>query len=264
MRGKKSSCTIEWKTPTGQRKEKELFINYEKQPIIVERQVTLVRDQSRAERRPSKMARKQGVRVGMKLLKADGIDFGDWRGKEQMPDEFKEEDLGWKPGPIPGKAALKFKGPKPGPVGFDDDASATEIIQKLLSDEMLQVVCELAAEHSKLYREERGLATKKALRKDDVERSVNPKKLTPAHVRIWLAVKMRGAQLARDVPINDLFDVRSEHYDPQVHYMITKKQYWWWCRHASFGDINPNAPKWGEEGYDRYQKKAAKVHGPRQ
>lgn len=104
------------------------FINYNKCPVIIDRVVEEFEGRKQ-EQRPHKQARKNGDKHVRGSLIADGHSgFNNPATNVQMPDETREEDLGWMPGPVPGGRPLPtFTGATPGPVdpALTSDSGAT-------------------------------------------------------------------------------------------------------------------------------------------
>ena len=117
VKAKRSSYTADVPTGTaGKTRAVTYYINYEKCPIIVEREVEEF-EGAKQEQRPHKQARRGDSRRVRDALIADGhTGFDNPATAVQMPDETREEDIGWKPGPVPGRRRLPtFSGPRQGP-----------------------------------------------------------------------------------------------------------------------------------------------------
>ena len=138
-------------------------------PVFMEHGVNKS-DKRRASQRPSKIAKDLGhksVRSCPDLIPS-GFDGNDdsWVGSEDMPDEAKEEDIGWLPGPIkrdlpPFDLGTDSNGVaiKPGPANplLTNESGPEDIMERLLTDDLCDDVSSyLCARTSQLTVSKRG------------------------------------------------------------------------------------------------------------
>ena len=123
-------------------------------PKFIERNLAMV-DGHRYERRPSAIARKEGERYAGDVHICDGFEGSteDWGTSESMPDENREEDVGWNPGAIE-KPLPTFNGPKPGPTdpSLGPNTSEVDIMKGQLTPRFKAKVCEYTRMHAEEYR----------------------------------------------------------------------------------------------------------------
>ena len=83
------------------------------------------------------------------------------------------------------------------------------------------------------------------------------KQLTSDVFDLWLAAKLRVAQLKPEIPYKMLWDPSSSLFDAHLAEAMTVKQFKWLNRHASFADYGnaANAAEPGEEAYDTHRKR---------
>ena len=122
-------------------KDVETFRPHCAQPILHGRELELI-EGKRCDRRPSQQARKQGKRRITECEWADGFRMdGGWsEDDEQMPDEYAEEDCGWRAGPVV-RENPTFKGPTPGPTNTDLnwESSYTDVMDELITPEFVGI-----------------------------------------------------------------------------------------------------------------------------
>lgn len=159
----------------------------------------------------------------------------DWEADEEMPVEAKEEDEGWLPGPAQ-RQLSPFLGPKPGPRDptLGSNSSVTDFLDTQLSKEFIDKVVEYTHVHCEQWREQHlewGTdAREKIFRKPR-------KSFSAAEFRLWLACRLRVAQLKPEIAAYALWDSSSSLFDVQVFSAMTYNQYQWVNRHVSFADI---------------------------
>ncbi|KAL1499676.1 hypothetical protein AB1Y20_011873 [Prymnesium parvum] len=128
------------KTTTRQRLQRVVVAQ---QPRYVERNLSLVQG-ARHTRRPSSMARKSGKRRSSDVMKADEFagNRESWATSEQMPEEAKDEDGGWRAGPIV-RELPAFNGPTPGPTNenLKHDSPEVEFMKEFFTTEF-KVKCQ--------------------------------------------------------------------------------------------------------------------------
>ena len=171
------SYTFTWSEGSSQ-KTKEMWIVDAPAP----REYPRVVKQNAAARdslRPSKLAATAKVRHVRDHLVADGIE-GDWdEPEERMPDEDKEEDTGWRPGPIERDLpTFSDLAPTPGPTCPDltSESPASQVVERFLPDRLCEALLKNAKAHCVWYRTKHGLNGRN-VKKDYVERSVHPIRL---------------------------------------------------------------------------------------
>ena len=106
------------------------------QPTFMNKNVTVV-EGARYERRPSYIAKQSGKRTITEVTWPDPIVMGEWEEEDEfMPPEKREEDTGWKPGPIE-RALPPFTGPTPGPSdpSINADSTPREIMLHQITEE---------------------------------------------------------------------------------------------------------------------------------
>eukprot|EP00966_Prymnesium_polylepis_P263312 6082005-Prymnesium_polylepis.1 len=88
-------------------------------------------------------------------------------------------------------------------------------------------------EHCFAYRRKYPAAVKR-----NIEASMKHfyRKLKAAHFDLWIAVRLRVAQLKPEVPCDALWDPDDSLFDAEVFGALTFFQYQWLNRHASFAD----------------------------
>jgi hypothetical protein len=148
LKAKKPSYTIEYTTEGGKKTPKEIWFAAGKMPIFMDRGVSKS-DKARASQRPSKMAKDLGFKSVRECpdLQPGGFDGNDdnWAGTDMMPDEAREEDVGWRPGPIKRDIPafdLGIDGNgdaiKPGPADplLTSESGPEDIMERLLTDDL--------------------------------------------------------------------------------------------------------------------------------
>ena len=156
VRKKEASYTFSY--PAGKDKklkEKTMYINYSMCPPIVARQVAEF-DGAKQEQRPHRQARAGGQRTIREAHVADRHTAFDTPAAAavQMPDECRSEDVGWKPGPVPGCRPLpKFTGPEPGCAfpGLTCASSAVDIMAHLLTDTICGLIVNGMQGHAHIW-----------------------------------------------------------------------------------------------------------------
>ena len=82
-------------------------------------------------------------------------------------------------------------------------------------------------------------------------------RLKVEHFDLWLAIKLRVAQLKPEVPAYSLWDRFDSLFDAQVFAACTFNQFQWLNRHTSFADYGnaANQMQRGDTGFDRHRKR---------
>lgn len=222
-----------------------------KQPSIMGRHLTLV-EGARHARRPSKIARRAHHFNGTEIAWADQAAPPDgWTEDDSMPCEARAEDCGWRPGPAK-RDVPKFKGMPPGPT--DETLSSASHITKFLDSQLTQEfkvkVVGYTIEHCLAFRKAHPDVANKAIEKSMANCT---KAFNVAVFDIWLACRMRAAQLKPEVPARMLWERDSSLFDVQVFNAITFNKYQWINRHVSFADVtqdDEDSDDDAEEGED--------------
>lgn len=205
------------------------------QPCIMGRNLTLI-DGPRHARRPSNIARSQGMFNGPDVGWPDSYEQPDtWATDLRMPQEAKEADLGWKPGPVV-RALPTFKGPTPGPTdtSLDSSSSVLRFFNTQITEEFVNKVVDYTVIHCQQWR-----AMHTDWRKDVREVSVKkPKQHFKAdEFYLWLACRLCIAQMKPELNAYHLWDRHSSLFDVVVFSAMTYNQFQWINRHLSFADI---------------------------
>ena len=120
----------------------------------MERKVKII-EGARHARRPSSRVKSEGLQYAADKFKGDEFvgNRDDWAITTKMPDERAQEDIGWKPGPIP-KELPVFNGPARGPTDspFDDKTTATAIMDTQITPRFKAKVREHSKQHVLNYR----------------------------------------------------------------------------------------------------------------
>lgn len=230
---KREPLQIAMRGPTG--KDIVIFRPGRKQPSIMSRNLQLLQG-SRNARRPGKLARLHNAFSIAQVAWADEYEQPDtWEEAEDMPDENRIEDCNWEPGPVQRKPP-KFHGRTPGP----SDASITHaspvsaFLNTQLTRAIVQKIVQYTIEHCEQWR-----SAHPDWRKNCIECSVKRprKQFTVNQVHLWLAARLRLAQLKPEIPAYSLWDKSSSLFDVQVFAAMTFNQFQWINRHASFADV---------------------------
>lgn len=210
-----------------------------RQPSIIGRNLELL-EGSRHSRRPSKLARAVSCFNATEVGWADEYTPPDgWEESEEMPVEAKPEDESWLPGPIK-RPLPKFTGPQPGPT--DASLSPASSVLHFLGTQITQEFAELVVKYTILHCEQwRG--NNPSWRTDSREKVMKKprKQFTSSEFKLWLACRLRIAQLQPDIPSYCLWNRHSSLFDVQVFNCMTFNQYEWINRHISFADVVPLA-----------------------
>ena len=176
-------------------------------------------DAERWARRPSALVKVAGKRYATEHLVADEYEGcrDDFSLEDPMPDENMEEDVGWHPGPID-RCIPPFAGPKPGPAvpGLDAESPARELMRHLLTPEFKYLVCKHTYHHVVAWRKARGDRSwgKIECAFDNGDLSwlgYDPETGEYDQPRfenifdIWLAAKLKVAQLKPEIPASALW-----------------------------------------------------------
>lgn len=228
-----SAIVKRMKNDEGKIVEKVVFLPNERMPSIIGRVLRSV-EGHRYARRPSYIAKKQGFRDITKVAWADEYDQpSTWAESEPMPEENAMADCRWQPGPAQ-RALPAFKGPKPGPKdpSLTKDSPPAAFLDTQLTLDFKQKMVQYTKEHCKRWR----LEHKDTWRKDNVECSMRKYKsqMTTHAFDLWLACKVRVAQLKPEISANSLWSQKSSLFDPQVFAAMSIHQYLWLNRHCSF------------------------------
>ena len=203
------------------------------QPKIQGRELQVIEGKRHA-RRPSAVAKQQGKRRITECEWADHYEmFSDWsEDDEEMPDEDELEDTGWCPGPLD-RDLPPFRGKPPGPTNKDltPDSARRQIMNELLDHKFKTMWSDFTKEHCRAWRDEHP-----DWRKDAREKSMMKfeKLVTPELFDAWIAIRARGAQYKKEIPIQNLFDRNKQQFDPLVFRAMTFNQYQWINRHTAF------------------------------
>ena len=269
VKARQSSYWVSYKTGGGSAATKEIFFASGMMPAFMEHGVK-ASDKSRASQRPSNQARKMGFKSVRECpdLQPGGFDGNDsdWASTEAMPDEAREEDVGWLPGPID-RDVPEFNGAKPGPADplLNADSTPEDIMERLLTDDLCNDVIRYAVSHCKHYRRQKMLVSRQTLKasKDSIEQTWGWRLPAPDAsgrllVRTWIAAKLSVAQLAPEINEEALWDPSDSLYDQKLDEVIPYKVYIWCNRHMSFAEYEPAATA-GEEpaAKDRERKRRA-------
>ena len=186
-------------------------------PVCMPRCIQPVKG-SRAAARPSGAAYKSGKRFGREVHFTGAFVDNDWEwvnDHHKMPDESKEEDTGWLPGPVD-RAKPAFKGRTPGPADPTLTAASTEreIMARLLTDQIVGMIADFGRQHAQHYRSTvlQVDNAKELAALDDTTESAMDWELTNLNgdsVRVWIAAKLRVACLSEAVNEEVLWDRNS-------------------------------------------------------
>ena len=211
-------------------------------PVCMLRCVQAVQG-SRAAARPSGAAYKSGKRFGREVHFTGVFVDNDWdwvNDYHKMPDESKEEDTGWLPGPVD-RAKPAFKGRTPGPADPTLTAASTEreIMARLLTDQVVGMIADFGRQHAQHYRSavlQVDSAKELAALSDTTESAMDWefKNLNGDSVRLWIAAKLRIACLSEAVNEEVLWDSNSSMYDELLDSKMPFSAYQWFNRHMSF------------------------------
>ena len=176
-----------------------------------------------------------------------------------MPDECKEEDSGWHAGPCIRSKPI-FAGHTPGPAdpSLNERSSEKEIMQRLLTDQIVDSIAQFGKQHAVYYRQNKlGVYTSEELAKanDSIESAMDFEfsKLSGDSVRLWIAAKMRVlACLSAAVNEQVLWEEDSGFYDHALNRTLPYTAYQWFNRHMSFSEYEADDD---QERYDRYRKR---------
>lgn len=223
------------KAKNGAKKMVQMFKPQTHKPFIMERNMTVV-EGPRYAYRPCKLARKANVFNGTQVQWADRYDPpSDWSDDEELPAEARLEDCSWRAGPSY-RELPQFHGPTPGPT--DSSLTASCSVQRFLDSQLthefrLKTV-QFTIAHCLRYRAEHT-----NWRTDCIERSMRrPKsRFTVASFNVWLACRLRLAQLKPEINSYSLWNRHCSLFDVQVFNAITFNQYQWVNRHLSFADL---------------------------
>ena len=193
--------------------------------------------------RPSGAAYKAGKRLGRDVhFTGDFVD-NDWEwavDSIKMPDESKQEDTGWQPGPAD-RAKPAFKGRTPGPADPTLSAASTEreIMARLLTDQIVGMIADFGRQHAQHYRSavlQVESAKELAALSDTIEAAMDWEfnNLNGDSVRLWIAAKLRVACLSEAVNEDVLWDSTSSLYDELLDSKMPFSAYQWFNRHMSF------------------------------
>lgn len=236
------------KKPTGKKSQHEVAAGVHKQPIIMERVVAELTD-ARHKRRPSSIAKASGKRQVVEVQWADEYDAPDtWADTEDMPVESQPEDQGWMPGPAV-RPLPAFNGPTPGPTdtSLTPTSTPSEFLLTQLSVDLKKKVISYTCEHCKAWRTQNPSWTTSMIECSMRDYS---KVCNVRFFDLWLACKLRVAQLKPEVPAVSLWERDNTLFDAQVFASMTIHQFYWMNRHCSF------AKKSSEEDEDGSDKEA--------
>jgi hypothetical protein len=243
------TINITAKNAAGTPVAKEAFLPNTLQPQYLDRNLTEISG-SRHARRPSALARKLGKRSAGEAFDSDTFDGADddWSTTEPMPYEMQEQDCGWTPGPCV-RQQPDFLGPKPGPTdpSLVATSPARAFFDSQVSQEWKEKWAQYTQQHAQAYR-----TANPAWRKSCVERCFSRLRvITPKVFDVWVAAKLRVAQLKPEIPAAWLWSQKCSLYDAQLASMITFHQYCFINRHASFASYTAGTQGTrGEENYD--------------
>lgn len=207
----------------------------QKMPALMNRNMTLL-EGARYARRPSAVAKKAEKRRSSDVLIADEYEGArsNWEAPDAMPDEWAAEDRGWVPGPII-RRHPPFKGPKPGPTNpaLKHDSTEVQIMDELINEKFRQRCRLYTKAHARAYR-----ASMPDWRTNTIECAFGRARNLPLFLmrqtafdrvlNIWLAAKIRVAQLKPEVPAAALWGkciVAKSLYDVQLDNVITFHQF---------------------------------------
>lgn len=204
-------------------------------PYIMQRTVKEMPG-ARHARRPWKLARNAGEFNGVDVQWADAFDPpSDWSEDVEMRVETKLDDCGWRAGPTV-RSLPPFQGDTPGPTDSSLDASSTvaAFVDTQITYEFRKKVVEYTHAHCLQYRKDNP-----NWRSDSIEQSMRKfkKKFNVKSFDLWLACRLRIAQLKPEIHAYSLWDQHSSLFDVQVFAAMTYNQYQWMNRHASFADV---------------------------
>lgn len=216
-------------------------------PCVMGRNLCIL-EGARYARRPSKVARREGRFNATEVAWADRYDAPDaWEEAEDLPEEKRKEDCGWIAGPAD-RELPPFLGPTPGPTdqSLNAESSVEDFLRTQLTDEFVNKVVQYTLEHCAVWRNAhpdwRTHCAEAAVKK--------PKKqFTANQFYLWLACRLRIAQLKPELPAYSLWDRKSSLFDVQVFAAMTFNQFQWINKHVSFADAPP-APGEDEESED--------------
>ena len=229
------------------------WINNASAPEVMERYVQPV-GAKRHTARPSGAAYKKGKRLGRDVIFSSDYPGAeeDWSVEDdagKMPDELKEEDGGWVPGPC-ARQKPTFCGRTPGPADPTLSAASTEIevMQRLLTDQVVSVIARCARQHAEYFRSEVlkvDSAKELAACNDSIESSMDWElsNLTGASVRLWLAAKLRVACMSDAVNEAYFWDKTSHLYDELLDRKLPYTAYQWFNRQAQLQPPPPPLPR---------------------
>ena len=133
-----------------------------------------------------------------------------------MPDESKEEDSGWLPGPVD-RVLPAFTGRTPGPADPTLSAASIEreIMARLLTDQVVGTIADFGRQHAQHYRSaDLQMDSDKELTalNDTIESAMDWEctNLNGDSVRVWIAAKLRVACLSEAEAVNELARVFDE------------------------------------------------------
>ena len=221
-------------------------------PVCMERCVQPVQG-ARATARPSGAAYLAGERLGRDVHYSAAFVDEDWEWEDaascKMPDECKEEDSGWLPGPID-RPKPAFKGRTPGPADPTLSAASTEreIMARLLTDQIVGMIADFGRQHAQHYRSavlQVDSAKELAAINDTIESAMDWEctNLNGDSVRLWVAAKLRVACLSEAVNEDVLWDSNSSWYDELLDAKLPYSAYQWFNRHMSPPTV---AGTWGQ------------------
>ena len=169
-------------------------------PVMMDRGVKEV-DGARVMQRPSKKAYALGVEDVREVEELQPGSFdgntSNWASTDPMPDEPNECDVGWMPGPIDRKL-FPFRGATPGPAdsSLNSESTPTDVMNGLLTNELLDLIAEAGKDHCRAYRAQKGITSKKTLKasKDKPQIALGFKLsiVDRRLVSLWLSAKDHG------------------------------------------------------------------------
>lgn len=197
-----TSRTVDYTTAGGKKTTKELYDPHNSKPQYIERNLEMI-EGKRWARRPSALAKKAGQRSASDVLEADEFvgSKDSWATTECMPEEDKLEDCGWLPGPVV-RELPKFKGPKPGPTDstLKPNSSSREFVLTQITSEFKKKWITYTIAHARAYRAERPRWRNSCIERSVVIDGHKHKTLTEDMFDIWIAAKVRVAQLKTEIP----------------------------------------------------------------
>jgi hypothetical protein len=222
------------KGPLKHPKVSEIWRPHTAQPTVYGRHLERI-EGARHLRRPSAVANAEGKRRITELAEYWPDEYGDpivSEDDEPMPDEFDQGDTGWRAGPA-SRERLPFNGPTPGLTNPDLHwgSSYTAIMDELITPEFKAKWVERTLEHVAAWR-----ADHPGWRTNWTERAAKkPKKVLTANgFDLWMACKIRAAQLKPEVPCALMWNRQSNLYDVEVHRAMPYTVFQWMNRHAAF------------------------------